>query len=92
MSYEAYEKALNFTNESAQKIQIVFRVFDEGVAFRYVFLGTSPEELTIESELTGFNVGVGFDAWMSPYQAATSWGKPGYEVNYLAVKSGMPST
>lgn len=91
LSYSAKEATLNFTNEANQEMQIVFRVFDEGVAFRYVFPGQSDEKLSVESEITGFAVPAAVSAWMSPYQSAKPWGDPGYEADYLAVKSGAAS-
>lgn len=91
LSYSAKEATLNFTNEAHQQMQIVFRIFDEGVAFRYVFPGQSDEKLSVESEITGFAIPAEVSAWMSPYQSAKPWGDPGYEADYLAVKSGTAS-
>jgi len=91
LSYTANEAVLSFANTSGQEIQITFRVFDEGVAFRYMIPGQSSGLSTVKSEITGFAVGQDLDAWMSPYQAAQPWGNPGYEADYLAVKSGTPS-
>ncbi len=91
LSYSAKEATLNFANEAGQEMQIVFRVFDEGMAFRYIFPGESDEKLSVESEITGFSVPADISAWMSPYQSAKPWGDPGYEAEYLAVKSGTAS-
>jgi hypothetical protein len=91
LSYTANESVLEFKNEDGKELNIVFRVFDEGVAFRYVFPGKSSDELSVISESTGFKVDTISDAWMSPYQIATSWGDPGYEADYLNVKAGTPS-
>lgn len=92
LSYEANETVLSYVNDSGREIQIVFRMFDEGMAFRYIIPGTSGELATVKGELTGFDAGPDLDAWMSPYQAAQPWGNPGYEADYLAVRSGTPST
>lgn len=91
LSYSANEVALNFSNDAKQKMEIVFRVFDEGVAFRYVFPGQSDSKVDVESELTGFHVPANIQAWMSPYEPAKPWGGPGYEAEYVAVKSGTSS-
>lgn len=90
-SYTASETELNFTNENGKVLNIVFRVFDEGVAFRYEFPGVSTENYQVNSEKTGFNIEMNAEAWMSPYQTAKPWGDPGYEADYLNVKAGTPS-
>ncbi|MFW6277468.1 MAG: glycoside hydrolase family 97 catalytic domain-containing protein [Prolixibacteraceae bacterium] len=92
LSYTASESVLTFSNEAGNELQIVFRVFDQGVAFRYVFPGDSEEEFTVESEITGFKVPASADGWMSSYQTATPWGNPGYEADYLEVKAGTPAS
>jgi len=92
LAYEANEQTLTFTNTTGHELQIVFRVFDEGVAFRYVMPGESTDLFRIKKELTSFNVGPGLVSWMSPYQSAKPWGNPGYEADYMPVKSGAPST
>jgi len=91
LSYIANESELNFRNEDGKDLNVVFRVFDEGVAFRYEFPGESTELYSVKSEKTGFNVGTNADAWMSPYQTAKPWGDPGYEADYLNVNAGTLS-
>jgi alpha-glucosidase len=91
LSWTANETTLLFKNQDGKQIEMVFRLFDEGLAFRYVFPGHSEEKVTVKSEVTGFAVSEGADGWMSAYQAATSWGNPGYEDDYLAVKAGTGS-
>ena len=75
-SWSANEASLLFKNRDGKQIEMVFRLFDEGLAFRYVFPGNSEEKVTVVSEATGFAVTEGADAWMSPYQPATPWGNP----------------
>lgn len=58
---------LSSKESGAKKLDIVFRVFDDGVAFRYVF----PEqeglkEFKIMDELTEFNLTANHDVWWQP--------------------------
>lgn len=91
LSWTANEATLLFKNQNGKQVQMVFRLFDEGLAFRYIFPENSEEKVTVESESTGFAVTEGADSWMSAYQSATPWGNPGYENDYLAVKAGIAS-
>jgi alpha-glucosidase len=91
LSWTANEVTLLFKNQEGKQIEMVFRLFDEGLAFRYIFPENSEEKVTVESESTGFAVTEGVDSWMSAYQSATPWGNPGYENDYHAVKAGTAS-
>jgi alpha-glucosidase len=91
LSYTANEASMLFSNPEGQQIEMVFRLFDEGLAFRYIFPEQSEVRVKVESEVTGFTVTEGANAWIAPYQPATTWGDPGYEANYIAVKAGEPS-
>ncbi|MFW5754884.1 MAG: glycoside hydrolase family 97 N-terminal domain-containing protein, partial [Marinilabiliaceae bacterium] len=91
ISYTANEASMLFKNSEGQQIEMVFRLFDEGVAFRYVFPEQSEKQFRVESETTGFAITEESEAWMAPYQPATDWGDPGYEADYIPVKAGDPS-
>lgn len=81
----AREQAFTFVNAAGQSIEIVFRVSNDGVAFRYRF----PEiagRVRVTKELTGFYVGQG-RAWMSPYQESSKYA-PGYEDYYSEAAIG----
>ena len=91
LDYNARETDVVFSTSTGEELEITFRVFDEGVAFRYRFPGSGDEKFTVTAEATGFAVSDSVDGWMSPYQVATSWGNPGYEEDFLTVKSGTPS-
>lgn len=91
LSWTANEATLLFKNQEGKQIEMVFRLFDEGLAFRYIFPGKSEDKVTVESEVTGFVINESADGWMSTYQSATAWGNPGYENDYLTVKAGTAS-
>ncbi len=60
-------------NESARKIGVKFRVYDEGLAFRYVLpedsgLTDESGEFCVESESTEFAFSKDYDAWASFYR------------------------
>ena len=77
---EFNELVIRFQNRAGQKINLVFRAYDDGVAFRYQFPGQKSRETRIIRELTSFNLGTG-QMWAHPYDTVARWG-PGYETYY----------
>ena len=67
---------INAENPNGKRLQIAFRVYDDGVAFQYRLPGEGT--VTIESEETGFHIPTGGKGWMHPYDKVTDW-SPGYE-------------
>ncbi|MCU0325986.1 MAG: glycoside hydrolase family 97 protein [Spirosomaceae bacterium] len=72
----ANEITLNFI-KGTNPLQIIFRAYDEGVAFRYVFTNTSVNEYEMYYDWTTFNVPIGGKMWVQEY---TNF-KPVYERN-----------
>ena len=84
-SYTANKKVFHFSNNSGQKIDIIFQVSNDGAAFRYVFPEKSEEIKKITQELSSFNFFAGTQAWIQPKaEAATGWcsTQPSYEEFY----------
>jgi len=73
-NHRANEAVLYLTNSSGKKLNIVFRVSDDAVAFRYIFPGNSPETFSVLYEKTGFRIPETADGWMSPYERPTRYG------------------
>lgn len=91
---QANEKKLTFQNSGGDKIQLIIRVSDDGVAFRYNFpKGVSSKVYSIEEEVTGFLVHGSGSVWIQPYDKVTHW-SPGYERYYengVAIGTTAPS-
>jgi alpha-glucosidase len=94
--YRANERSISVTDGDGRKLEIVFRVSDDGVAFRYRF--PQPDEtgnLTIYREYTTFNIPDGAKAWLHPHaDVKTGWAEtqPSYEENYaIDIPAGTPS-
>ncbi len=51
---EGIQKTLEFRNPSGARLNVVFRVFNDGFGFRYHFPETSNQQVAVEEELTGF--------------------------------------
>lgn len=71
------EYRLSFKDKTKRPFQLVVRVYDTGVAFRYVFPDIDNTSHTIQKELTEFSLPQG-KAWIHPYD----WNdrkKPSYE-------------
>lgn len=92
VTYTAHERTLTFTNAQGHEIQIVFRVSDDGVAFRYVFPGVSTDVKRVIRETTSFTLPSNALAWLQPMSVAqTGWmnTNPSYEEHYqMAIPVG----
>ncbi|MBS1601696.1 MAG: glycoside hydrolase family 97 catalytic domain-containing protein [Bacteroidetes bacterium] len=67
----AREKVFRFRNGDGQLVDVVFRAYNDGVAFRYVFPGeTGKGECRITGERTSFVVPAGTERWMQQYTSA----------------------
>jgi alpha-glucosidase len=88
LAYTANEATLSLKNKNGQRLEIVFRVFDEGLAFRYVFPEQTSVTFTVVAEQTAFHIPEGAEGWMSPYEPSNDYGQPGYEKDYFQVKAG----
>ncbi len=71
------ETVLQFKNADEQPIDIVFRSYNDGVAFRYKFSEKDTIKYTITKELSGFAVPQQ-KTWMQPYDSVRKYG-PAYE-------------
>ena len=92
---QAREMTLAFENASGQPVEVVFRAYDEGAAFRYRFPesdapGESGNERTVESERTAFRVPTGAVAWMQPYDQPSKY-NPAYENIFRRTPAGRAS-
>src|SRR5450432_19214 len=76
----ANKKTLHFRNRQGKEIDIIFRVSDDGVAFRYFFPRTA-NSLSVVSELTGFGIDTSAKAWLMKYGLPTNYA-PAYENDY----------
>lgn len=74
------EVTFRFQNANDAKIDLVFRAYDEGIAFKYVFPEVNTNEYVVLRELTGFDLPEG-KAFMQPYDSITPYA-PAYERNY----------
>ncbi|SDJ89010.1 Glycosyl-hydrolase 97 C-terminal, oligomerisation [Catalinimonas alkaloidigena] len=74
------EHTLRFENTQGAQLEVVFRAYDDGIAFRYRFPEEDTALYTVQRELTGFKLPDG-NAWMQPYDSSTAYA-PAYERNY----------
>jgi hypothetical protein len=86
ISYEAKKKVYRYENADGKKIDIIFQVSNDGVAFRYYFPEKSDTVLTITDEISSFQFNTKTLAWIQPIaKAKTGWNgcNPSYEENYF---------
>ena len=93
ISYRANEQVYTVVSSAGQKMDVAFRVSNDGVAFRYVVRGSKPKKFL--SEATGFAFAPEARAWLQPMSIAqTGWmnTNPSYEEHYLReIAVGTPS-
>src|SRR5579872_3067775 len=83
-------RSLTFHNNNHASLVIDLAASDEGVAFRYRFMGKSGGVHVVESEATGFELPPNARGWLQPYHAAGPY-TPAYEDFYFHVSPGdMP--
>lgn len=83
--YQANQLVISFTNEEDKKMDIIFRLSNDGVAFRYSFPWVENKE-TIIKELSSFVFDKNARAWLQPMaEPKTGYGhsQPSYEAHYL---------
>lgn len=92
ITYTATERSIETKTASGKKMNIIFRVSDDGVAFRYEFPETSSDIRKIILEATSFHFIEGTKAWLQPKaEAQTGWEhtNPSYESHYrMEIETG----
>jgi hypothetical protein len=61
------EKTFSYQNASKQPLDVTFRVYNNGIAFRYTFPNRSDSVLSITDEATGYVIPKGSARWMQPF-------------------------
>tara|TARA_R110002050_G_scaffold192150_3_gene327124 strand:+ start:5729 stop:7702 length:1974 start_codon:yes stop_codon:yes gene_type:complete len=83
--YQANQLVISFLNEKDKKMDVIFQISNDGVAFRYSFPWVKNNE-TIVKELSSFTFDKEARAWLQPMsEAKTGWNQchPSYEEHYL---------
>ncbi len=85
ISYRANEQVFSLVNGQQQTLDIIFRVSNDGVAFRYVFTGDSSDVKKLRKEVTSFAFNKNAEAWLQPMALAQTGfanTNPSYEEHY----------
>ena len=64
--YNQLSVTLQEKSGTKRKLEIQFRAFDDGIAFRYIYPQQGKDSLVIMDELTSFNLNEDGDAWWIP--------------------------
>ena len=72
-SNRANEKTLTFKNATGRLVRVIFRAYDDGIAYRYQLPGTGATTITGES--SGFHIPLGAKGWLAA-------SRPDYEEYY----------
>ena len=95
ITYVATQRTIETQTASGKKMNIVFRVSNDGVAFRYEFPERSTDVKKISAEATSFHFYDGTRAWLQPKTEAQSGFEhtnPSYEAHYqMDMATGTPS-
>ena len=90
VTWAATERVLHFESTDGHPLDLIVRVADDGLAFRYRFPERSTIPHTVTAEATGFTVPPGAAAWMRPHQATGKWA-PAHEDMFQQVDAGTTS-
>lgn len=95
IAYTATEQVIETVSSSGEKMNIIFRVSNDGVAFRYAFPEKSNDVKKITEEVTSFHFKEGTKAWLQPKaeaQTGFEHTNPSYEDHYrMDIPTGTPS-
>lgn len=95
ISYTAVQRIVETKTPSGKKMNVVFRVSNDGLAFRYAFPETSTDVKRITAEATSFHFNEGTRAWLQPKTEAQSGFEhtnPSYEAHYMMdIATGTPA-
>ncbi|MDQ0640519.1 hypothetical protein QF042_004084 [Pedobacter sp. W3I1] len=64
------EKTFYYKNSSGQPLKITFKVYNDGVVFRYRFPNRPGSIISIKDEATAYVIPAGTERWMQPYNQA----------------------
>src|SRR6056300_42294 len=87
INYMANQYIVELKNESNKKMNIIFNLSKDGVAFKYIFPEKSESVYKIEDEKTTYNFVANTKGWLQPMsRAKTGWEQvnPSYEEYYLS--------
>ena len=85
-NYLANQAILSLKGQNDHKVNIIFQLSNDGLAFQYEILGDTGKVYKIDNELTTFNFQDSARAWLQPMAVAKSgWNRtnPSYEENYF---------
>jgi alpha-glucosidase len=95
-TYKAKRRVYALATAGGLRMDVVFQVSNDGVAFRYVFPEKSSAVMTVEAEETSFRFPAETKAWLQPMSVAkTGWAhtNPSYEeYHQMEIPVGTPST
>ncbi len=96
INYTANKRVFETLNSTGKKMNIIFQVSNDGVAFQYEFPDKSTDIKKITAEATSFHFNAGTKAWMQPKTEAQSGFEhtnPSYEAHYMVdIPVGTPSS
>lgn len=94
--YRANRMVFSLATAQGQRMDVVFQVSNDGVAFRYLFPEAAAQPCTVNEEVTSFRMPAGAKAWLQPMSVAKSgWAhtNPAYEEYHeVEIDIGTPST
>jgi alpha-glucosidase len=85
VTYKANQKIIHLQSKEGRKLDIIFQLSNDGVAFRYYFPERSEGVRVINEEITSFHFDTTTRAFLQPMQIAKSGfehSNPAYEENY----------
>lgn len=73
---------VSFQNDSGASLDLIVRLYNDGLAFRYRIHGEKGTQHSVVDEKTGFNLPDTGKAWIQPYDSLAYWA-PAYEQFFM---------
>ncbi len=81
---------LSLLNSADQPLDVEFKLYDDGLAFRYRLDQLPGDSLVVTEERTEFMLSEGARVWRQPYDTVTQF-SPGYEQYWVSVQASSPA-
>jgi alpha-glucosidase len=97
-SYAGNKRVFYLKNANAKRMEVIFQVSDDGVAFRYHFPGKTETAVKILKEVTSYRFSLSAKAFLQPCpNSRTGWSstQPSYEEQYhkdISVGTSAPDS
>lgn len=89
-SNAANEIIINFENSSTQKMNLILRAYNDGIAFRYEFPGNGGKYI-VKDELTSYTIPSSYKRWIEKFDLSNEWLYKSYKNDSIQANWAYPA-